>query len=102
MYKPASDTDVKATDNVIFFLGETTVPEIRAKIVQPPKAATLATSLKAYFLRQSNPVTTSAMFFYVGFELSIFFWRPWTFLHVCFVAARSSAHVVFLVLVCLL
>jgi len=33
MYKPASDTDVEAANNVVFFFGETTVPEIRAKIV---------------------------------------------------------------------
>jgi len=33
VYKPASNTDIEAANNVVFFFGETTMFEIRAKIV---------------------------------------------------------------------
>lgn len=44
------------------------------------------------FLWESDPVPTSTMLLNVVLELSVFFRRPRTFLHVCLVTTRSAPH----------
>lgn len=41
---PATNSNIKVTNDVVFFLGETTMFDVWSQIVEPPKPATLPTS----------------------------------------------------------
>ena len=45
-----------------------------------------------YFMGQSYPVAAGAVLVDVSLEFGVFFGRPWTFLDVGFVTARSPPH----------
>jgi hypothetical protein len=53
--------------------------------------------INTYLLGQGYPVAASAMLLDVCLESGIFLGRPWSFLDVGFVTARSSPHVFFFV-----
>lgn len=43
---PASNANVKAANNVVFFFSKSTMFYIRSQVIQPPKSTTLSTSLE--------------------------------------------------------
>ncbi|RDX77035.1 hypothetical protein CR513_42901, partial [Mucuna pruriens] len=89
--KPVAKTSMEINNKLLLCLCEEASLQVRAKIISPAKATTLATTPKASELWHSTPTALAICENEVD-ELLVFLCSPWAFLHPKFVTAGLPPH----------
>lgn len=91
---PISEEAMELNDDLIFIFSEIPSFKIRAKIVNPSQATTLATAEEASGLRKGPPAAL-AVRFDIGDKTIIFFLGPSPFVCMSLLTTRRSSHGIF-------